>query len=47
MLRFDLLATEATAEGQARRGRLALNHGVVKTPTKMFVQCCTRSSAAY
>ena len=33
MLRFDLLATE----GQARRGRLTLNHGVVETPIFMPV----------
>jgi len=33
MLRFELLATE----GQARRGRLTLNHGVVETPVFMPV----------
>ena len=33
MLKFDLLATE----GQARRGRLTLNHGVVETPIFMPV----------
>ena len=33
MLQFDLLATE----GQARRGRLTLNHGVVETPVFMPV----------
>jgi queuine tRNA-ribosyltransferase len=33
MLRFDLLTTE----GQARRGRLTLNHGVVETPIFMPV----------
>jgi len=33
MLRFDILATE----GLARRGRLALNHGVVETPIFMPV----------
>jgi queuine tRNA-ribosyltransferase len=33
MLKFDLLATE----GQARRGRLTLNHGVVETPVFMPV----------
>jgi queuine tRNA-ribosyltransferase len=33
MLQFDLLATE----GQARRGRLTLNHGVVQTPIFMPV----------
>ncbi|MDP1900227.1 MAG: tRNA guanosine(34) transglycosylase Tgt [Rubrivivax sp.] len=33
MLRFDLLHTE----GQARRGRLTLNHGVVETPVFMPV----------
>jgi queuine tRNA-ribosyltransferase len=33
MLRFDLLTTE----GLARRGRLALNHGVVETPIFMPV----------
>lgn len=33
MLTFDLLATE----GQARRGRLTLNHGVVETPVFMPV----------
>ena len=33
MLQFDLLTTE----GQARRGRLTLNHGVVETPVFMPV----------
>ena len=33
MLRFELLRTE----GQARRGRLTLNHGVVETPVFMPV----------
>ena len=33
MLSFDVLATE----GQARRGRLTLNHGVVETPIFMPV----------
>ena len=33
MLTFDLLKTE----GQARRGRLTLNHGVVQTPVFMPV----------
>ena len=33
MLTFDLLRTE----GQARRGRLTLNHGVVETPVFMPV----------
>jgi queuine tRNA-ribosyltransferase len=33
MLKFDLLKTE----GQARRGRLTLNHGVVQTPVFMPV----------
>ncbi len=33
MLRFELLATE----GQARRGRLTLNHGAVETPVFMPV----------
>jgi queuine tRNA-ribosyltransferase len=33
MLRFDLLATD----GDARRGRLALNHGIVETPIFMPV----------
>src|SRR3954470_12267028 len=33
MLQFDLLATE----GQARRGRLSLSHGVVQTPVFMPV----------
>jgi queuine tRNA-ribosyltransferase len=33
MLKFDLLQTE----GQARRGRLTLNHGVVETPVFMPV----------
>ena len=33
MLRFELLNTE----GQARRGRLTLNHGVVETPVFMPV----------
>ena len=33
MLTFDVLATE----GQARRGRLTLNHGVVETPIFMPV----------
>jgi queuine tRNA-ribosyltransferase len=33
MLKFELLATE----GQARRGRLTLNHGVVETPVFMPV----------
>ena len=33
MLKFDLLHTE----GQARRGRLTLNHGVVETPVFMPV----------
>src|SRR5690606_7208187 len=33
MLQFDLLATE----GQARRGRLTLNHDVVPTPIFMPV----------
>ncbi len=33
MLKFELLATE----GQARRGRLTLNHGVVETPIFMPV----------
>ena len=33
MLKFDLLTTE----GQARRGRLTLNHGVVETPIFMPV----------
>ncbi len=33
MLKFDLLKTE----GQARRGRLTLNHGVVETPVFMPV----------
>ena len=33
MLRFDVLNTE----GEARRGRLTLNHGVVETPVFMPV----------
>ena len=33
MLQFELLKTE----GQARRGRLTLNHGVVETPVFMPV----------
>jgi hypothetical protein len=33
MLKFDLLTTD----GQARRGRLTLNHGVVETPVFMPV----------
>ncbi len=36
MLRFELLKTE----GQARRGRLTLNHGVVETPVFMPVGTC-------
>ena len=36
MLKFDLLKTE----GQARRGRLTLNHGVVETPVFMPVGTC-------
>ncbi len=37
MLRFDLLATEATAEGQARRGRITLARGEIDTPQFMPV----------
>jgi queuine tRNA-ribosyltransferase len=37
MLTFELLTTQATAQGLARRGRMGLNHGVVETPIFMPV----------
>jgi queuine tRNA-ribosyltransferase len=36
-MKFDLLATDTTADGTARRGRLHLAHGTVETPVFMPV----------